>query len=329
MTSALLAGIGAYSDTSGPTGWIGFADPPPARRPFDVIGRTVSHYRVIGKLGVGGMGVVYDAEDQRLSRRVALKFLADDLADDPDATRRLRREAQTIALLNHPHICTIYEIDEHDGRAFIAMERLEGTNLKVHMARRTLGTEQIVDIASQITAALESAHAKGVIHRDIKPGNIFISDAGQVKVLDFGLARRLPPDAAGPTDGSTIPGRPLGTASYMAPERILQLGVDARTDLFSLGVVIYEMATGRLPFTGASTSETVTNILEKDPIPICRLSADRPRALERIVDTLLSKQVEARFQSAEELQRALSQIANRSRPGALGRVLERLRPPKH
>ena len=211
MTSALLAlrqaqdhpelrygaaGIGPYSDTAGPTGWIGFADPPPTRRSFDVIGRMVSHYRVIGKLGVGGLGVVYDAEDQRLSRRVALKFLTEDLADDPDATRRLRREAQTIALLNHPHICTIYEIDEHDGRAFIAMERLEGTTLKVHIARRTLGTEQIVDIASQITAALEGAHAKGVIHRDIKPGNIFISDAGQVKVLDFGLARRLPPDAA-------------------------------------------------------------------------------------------------------------------------------------
>ena len=231
-----------------------------------MIGRTVSHYRVVGKLGVGGMGVVYDAEDERLPRRVALKFLSEELADDPDATRRLRREAQTIALLNHPNICTIYDVDDHEGRPFIAMERLDGTTLKVYMARKTLETAEIADIATQIAEALGVAHDKSVIHRDIKPGNIFIGDQGHVKVLDFGLARRLPTpdDSHIVTDGSTIPGRPLGTASYMAPERILQMPLDARSDLFSLGVVIYEMATGRLPFTGASTGETVTNILEKD-----------------------------------------------------------------
>src|SRR5207247_10640996 len=157
-----------------------------------MIGLTVSHYRVVGKLGVGGMGVVYDAEDERLSRRVALKFLSEELADDPDATRRLRREAQTIALLNHPNICTIYEVDDHEGRPFIAMERLDGTTLKVYMARRTLTTAEIADIAMQIAEALGVAHDTGVIHRDIKPGNIFISEHGHVQVLDSGLARRQP-----------------------------------------------------------------------------------------------------------------------------------------
>jgi eukaryotic-like serine/threonine-protein kinase len=293
-----------------------------------MIGKTVSHYRVVGKLGVGGMGVVYDAEDERLSRRVALKFLSDELADDPDATRRLRREAQTIALLNHPNICTIYEIDDHEGRPFLAMERLEGTTLKVYMARKPLETSEIADIAGQIAEALGVAHEKGIIHRDIKPGNIFIGQHGRVKVLDFGLARRLPTpdtDTGIGMEGSTMPGRPLGTASYMAPERILQLPLDARSDLFSLGVVIYEMATGRLPFTGASPGETVTNILEKDATPLTKLSPDRPRKLERIVSTLLNKQADERYQSADELQRDLSSLRTGSRSHPLGRLLRRFR----
>jgi serine/threonine protein kinase len=294
-----------------------------------MIGRTVSHYRVVGKLGTGGMGVVYDAEDQRLARRVALKFLSEELADDPDAARRLRREAQTIALLNHPNICTIYEIDEHDGRAFIAMERLDGATLKAYMARKTLDTAEIADIAAQITEALGVAHARSVIHRDIKPGNIFVSAETRVKVLDFGLARRLPTaseDRNG-MEGSTIPGRPLGTASYMAPERILQLPLDARSDLFSLGVVIFEMATGRLPFTGASTGETVTNILDKPPVPLTTLSPDRPKALEKIVTKLLRKDADARYQSAEELQVDLASLGRRSTKNSLGRVLGRFRRP--
>jgi eukaryotic-like serine/threonine-protein kinase len=287
-----------------------------------MIGRTVSHYRVVGKLGVGGMGVVYDAEDERLPRRVALKFLADELADNADAARRLRREAQTIALLNHPNICTIYEVDEHEGRSFIAMERLEGANLKVHMARKSLETAEVVDIASQVAEALDAAHGRGIIHRDIKPGNIFIADKGLVKVLDFGLARRLPPpDAPEPKDGSTILGRPLGTASYMAPERILQLPLDGRSDLFSLGVVIYEMATGRLPFTAASPAETVTNILERDPVPLAKLNPTRPKQLTRIVERLLRKRPDERYQSAADLRGDLETLRPRSTKGPLNRLL--------
>jgi serine/threonine protein kinase len=295
---------------------------------LNMIGQTVSHYRIVGKLGVGGMGVVYDAEDERLPRRVALKFLSEELAGDPDATRRLRREAQTVALLNHPNICTIYDVDDHEGRSFIAMERLDGVSLKVYMARKRLETPEIADIASQIAEALGVAHDKGIIHRDIKPGNIFISGQGHVKVLDFGLARRLPTpdDSTAGMEGSTIPGRPLGTASYMAPERILQLPLDARSDLFSLGVVIYEMATGRLPFTGASTGATVINILEKEPIQLTKLSPERPKALERIVDVLLTKRADRRYQSAQELQRALSSLTSAPRSRPLGRLLGRLRP---
>ena len=240
-----------------------------------MIGTTFSHYRVTGKLGMGGMGVVYDGEDLRLSRPVALKFLPQDLAGDPDAARRLQREAQTLAGLNHPNICTVYEVDDHEGTAFIAMERVDGLNLKLHMARRTLSTPEVVDIALQVTAALDAAHAAGIVHRDIKPGNILVGSNGQVKVLDFGLARRfmMPDTGELILGGSTIPGRPMGTANYMAPERILQLPLDPRSDLFSLGVVIYEMATGRLPFGGASPSETVTNVLDKDPVPLTSYSA--------------------------------------------------------
>jgi serine/threonine protein kinase len=271
------------------------------------------------------MGVVYDAEDQNLGRRVALKFLSDELAGDPDATRRLRREAQTVALLNHPHICTVYEVNEHGGRAFIAMEKLEGNNLKALMAKRKLQTAEVVDIAIQVADALEAAHAKGVIHRDIKPGNIFVSSQGRVKVLDFGLAKRVPAEEHAMTDlqGSTIPGRPIGTASYMAPERILQLPLDGRCDLFSLGVVIYEMATGRLPFTGASPAETVTNILENDPTPLTTLSSDRPGQLHRIVNKLVAKHADDRYGSAAALRVDLVELQNRSNLPLLKRMFGR------
>ena len=278
-----------------------------------MLGEQISHYRVTGKLGVGGMGVVYEAEDTRLSRPVALKFLPEELADDPDMARRFQREAETVALLNHPHICTIYDVGEHQGRRFIAMERCEGVNLKTYMARKTLETAEIVDIALQITRALDAAHAKGVVHRDIKPGNIVVSDTGQVKVLDFGLARRFRMADTGALgiDGSTMPGRPLGTANYMAPERILQMPLDPRSDLFSVGVVIYEMATGRLPFAGASPSDTVANVLDKDPAPIRTLSPDRPAGLEEITQKLLAKGADERYQSAGELSDALKALTRK------------------
>ena len=272
-----------------------------------MLGARISHYRVTGKLGVGGMGVVYEAEDTRLPRKVALKFLPEEVADDADATRRFRREAETIALLSHPHICTIYDIGEHEGRAFIAMECIEGLNLKTYIARHTPSTGDIADIALQITDALAAAHDKGIVHRDIKPGNIIVSEDKRVKVLDFGLARRFKSDDTGQigVDGSTMPGRPMGTANYMAPERILQLPLDPRSDLFSLGVVIYEMATGRLPFAGASPSETVTNVLEKEPAPLTALAPQHPKALEQIVRRLLAKRASDRFASAADLAEAL------------------------
>lgn len=295
-----------------------------------MIGKTISHYRVTGKLGIGGMGVVYEAEDMKLARRVALKFLPEELAGDAEAGRRLAREAQTIASLSHPHICTIYEIDEHEGAAFIVMERCDGSNLKLHMARNTLTTQEVVSIARQIAQALETAHGSRIVHRDIKPGNIIVTTAGQVKVLDFGLARRFTlPDDTGPLmlEGSTIPGRPLGTANYMAPERILQEPVDPRSDLFSLGVVIFEMATGRLPFGGASPSETIANILEKDPTPLTTLSPDRPAALERVVTRLLAKRPDDRYSSATALLSDLSSLERRSVPRVLSKLVKRLTRP--
>jgi serine/threonine protein kinase len=269
-----------------------------------MVGATISHYRVTGRLGVGGMGIVYEAEDERLPRRVALKFLADELAASPDAKRRLRREADLIASLNHPNICTIYDIDEHDGRPFIVMERLEGSNLKEHLAKGRLSTPNLVRIALAVARALEAAHAQGIVHRDIKPGNIFVAEGGALKVLDFGLARRVG------IEGSTITGRPVGTANYMAPERIQQLPLDGRCDLFSLGVVSYEMATGRLPFTGATAAETIVNVLEREPVPLTELSPNRPEQLGRIVQTLMAKRADDRYQTALELREVLLKLVH-------------------
>jgi serine/threonine protein kinase len=287
-----------------------------------MLGSTISHYRITGKLGTGGMGVVYEADDTRLPRKVALKFLPEELADDPDAIRRFRREAETIATLSHGHICTIYDIDEHDGRIFIAMECVDGVNLKTFISRHTLSTAQIIELALQIAGALDAAHAKGIVHRDIKPGNLIVSESRTVKVLDFGLARRFKTadtHELGP-DGSTIPGRPIGTANYMAPERILQMPLDPRSDLFSLGVVMYEMATGRLPFAGASPSETVSNVLDKDPVPLTDLAPQHTQAFEAVVHRLLAKRASDRYSSALELMEALQALPAPSSP-----LSERLR----
>jgi serine/threonine protein kinase len=276
-----------------------------------MLGTTVSHYRITGKLGIGGMGVVYEAEDVRLHRKVALKFLPQDLAGDPDSVRRFRREAETIATLSHAHICAVHDIDEHDGHAFIVMERVDGVNLRAYMSRRTLTTAEIVALSMQIAEALEAAHEKGIVHRDIKPGNILVNERGEVKVLDFGLARRFRTNDTGEigVEGSTIPGRPVGTANYMAPERILQLPLDPRSDLFSLGVVIYEMATERLPFAAASPSKTVSNVLDKDPVPLTTLAPQHPKGLETIVNRLLAKKASDRYESAGELSAALGSVA--------------------
>jgi serine/threonine protein kinase len=290
-----------------------------------MLGVTVSHYRIVGRLGTGGMGVVYEAEDTRLPRLVALKFLSEDLAEDPDAARRFAREAQTIALLNHPNVCTIFEIDEHEGRPFIAMARVDGVNLKTYMTRHTLTTAEVARLALQVAEGLGAAHARGIVHRDIKPGNVMVSDAGHVTVLDFGLARRFRvSDASGEIGamGSTLPGRPLGTANYMAPERILQLPLDPRSDLFSVGVVMFEMATGRLPFAGASPGDTVANVLEKPPPPLTSLS-DHPRALELVVKKLLEKDAASRFQSAEALRAALEPLAGGT-GSRVGRAIRKL-----
>ena len=290
-----------------------------------MLGTAVSHYRIVGKLGTGGMGVVYEAEDSRLPRRVALKFLSEELASDPDAARRFAREAATIALLSHPNICTIFEIDTHEGRQFIAMEKLDGVNLKTYMSRQALTTADVVHIALQITDALDAAHQRGIVHRDIKPGNIIVSDAGHVKVLDFGLARRfrLADDTEGVgLMGSTLPGRPLGTANYMAPERILQMPLDPRSDLFSLGVVMFEMATGRLPFAGASPGDTVTNVLELEPPPLTSLSS-HSKTFEKVVMKLLAKDAAARFQSAAILRTALEPLAAVA-PSRVGRAWRKL-----
>ena len=275
-----------------------------------MLGTTVSHYLVTRELGVGGMGVVYEAQDTRLPRTVAVKFLPKEFAADYEAALGLLREAETVALINHPNICTIYEIDHDGGASFIVMERLEGVTLQVHMARGRLQTKEIIDIALQVTEALAAAHAKGVVHRDIKPGNIFVSTDGPVKVMDFGLARRfmLPDTGQMVPHETTIPGRPLGTVNYMAPEQILQMPLDPRSDLFSLGVVIYEMATNRRPFASVSPADTVTNVLEVDPPPLTKVASDRPAALQAIVQRLLAKRADDRYQSASELRDALRSI---------------------
>jgi len=290
-----------------------------------MLGRLFAHYRITGKLGVGGMGVVYEAEDTQLARLVALKFLPEDIASNQDAVRRLTREAQMLARLNHPNICAIHDIAQSDGRTFMVMERADGVNLRTWTATRPVGLRDMLDIAAQIARALEAAHANGIVHRDIKPGNVIVGEFGAVKVLDFGLARSLHP--AGPglvSQGSTIVGQPVGTANFMAPERLRQQPLDPRSDLFSLGVMLYEMATGTLPFAGDTALETVTNILERDPVPLTRRAPGTPFELERIVGRLLRKRADDRFQSASALLDALRTFKEGPAPSVWRRIARRL-----